>query len=243
MAAWMDPTTGRRHSGTTIGQRQSGSSASDFFHPNRSSDEWAGNPLRGMDIAGAIHELEQQRFNAGLGGLQGASARFDSDMATALGGLKDIDANLLFSKATDQAGARARGSVNALRSSLGGRGINPNSGAAMGAASRITGQFNADVLGAKGNIAIANQRNSQQNAAMRASAAAQAFANALQIAEFQTGGPVGEVLADANQNMMDFNLAREGLFRAERSQQNASETDFWGGLLEAGAGVLAGGLA
>lgn len=175
--------------------------------------------------AADIAVQENARYQGGLGTLQQAYAASQSAM-------QPIDPSLLFSKAADAVGARAMGNMNALRTSLGARGLNPNSGAASGLLSRIAFEQNNGVTGAIRDVAIDNQRNRQV-------AAAQNFANAMNLANYQNS-PVSGVNLETTQNLFEGQIAREGIAAQKSSNKSASKNNLLGGLIGAGASILSG---
>lgn len=173
-----------------------------------------------------IAKTEGERYGAGLDTLTGAYNESRRSMADL------IDPNLLFSKASDAIGARSGQQLNDLRSSLGARGLNPNSGAASGMLSRLQFQREGALTGATRDIAIENQRQRQVNAALN-------FSNALNLANYQNS-PASAVMLDTYQNLFEGDIAREGIRSQRKSQQEANQTNFLGGLIGAGAGILGG---
>lgn len=176
--------------------------------------------------AADIVAQENARYGAGLGTLQqayGQSQKALSDL---------IDPSLLFSKAADSIGARAAGNLSALRTSLGARGLNPNSGAASGALQRIAYQQAGDVMGATRDVALENQRQRQV-------AAAQNFANAMNLANY-TNSPVSGANLETSQNLFEGQIAREGIKAQSKSNKAASKNNLLGGIIGAGASILGG---
>lgn len=190
---------------------------------------WAPRTTAGseMDITGranAIEAEERSRYQAGLGGLESAYTR----SSRALG--QGIDPDLLFSKAADTIGARARFNLEGLRSSLGARGLNPNSGAAQGLLNRIGFDRENALVGATRDIAIENQR-------QRHVAAAQDFANALNLAQYRNS-PVPQIGLDASLGMAEINAGIRGLQAQERMQASANRTNLLSGIIGGGLGLL-----
>lgn len=175
--------------------------------------------------AADIVAQENQRYGQGLGTLQSAYAA--SQAAN-----QPIDPSLLFSKASDAIGARAMGNMNALRSSLGARGLNPNSGAASGLLQRMAFQQGNDVTGAMKDIAIDNQRQRQVGAA-------QNFANAMNLANY-TNAPASGANLETTQNLFEGQIAREGIAAQKSSNKAANKSNILGGLIGAGASILGG---
>lgn len=171
---------------------------------------------RASDIEGE----EYGRYQGGLGVLQSAYAK-------AQGALDNTD--LLFSKAADAIGARSGMALNALRQSLGARGLNPNSGAASGMLARLMADRENSVMGAMRDTAIARQQ-----------AAAQNFQNALNLAAY-TNSPVSGAGLETEQNIFEGLLARKGIDSAAKSAKKASKNSLLGGLL-GGVGSILGGI-
>lgn len=167
-----------------------------------------------------IENEEQSRYGAGLGVLQQAYAR-------AQGSLNDTD--LLFSKAADAIGARSGAALNALRQSLGARGINPNSGAAGGILARLMAEREGSVMGAMRDTAIE-----------RANRAGQNFQNAMGLAAY-TNSPVSAVGLDTETNIYEGLLARYGAEKQVKMAKQAGKNSLYGGLI-GGFGSLLGGL-
>ena len=180
------------------------------------------------NMAGQSQGQEEARYAEGKGLLTSAYA----DSQKALN--SQIDPNLLFSRASDAVGARSIQSLNNFRQSLGARGLNPNSGVAGGALSRLMFQNDATLTGATRDIAIENQRNRQV-------AAAQNFANALNLAGY-TNAPVSGVGLETEQNIFEGLLAQNGIAENRKSAKEAAKANEKAGWIGAIGGV-AGGLA
>lgn len=179
-----------------------------------------------MNRANQVDAEETKRYEGGLGVIQDAYASSKKDLSTLL------DQDLLFSRASDAVGARAGRGLESLRSSLGSRGINPNSGAAGGMMQRMMMSQQGQLIGAKRDIALENQNVRHRNAAVN-------FANALNLGQYQNS-PVSVAGMDMSTNIFEGNLAREGIASMERSQKRASK-DAKMGSLGGGALGLAGG--
>lgn len=176
--------------------------------------------------AADIVAQENQRYGQGLGTAQQAYGQSQSVLS------QMIDPSLLFSKASDAIGARSVGNMNALRSSLGARGLNPNSGAASGLLSRMAFDQNNAITGATRDVAIENQRQRQVNAA-------QSFANAMNLANY-TNAPVSGANLETTQNLFEGQIAREGIAAQKSSNKAANKSNVLGGLIGAGASILGG---
>jgi len=145
---------------------------------------------------------------------------------------QQVDPNLLFSKAADEIGARGKAALQNIRSSLGARGLNPNSGAAQGMLSRLIFQQQGALTGAKRDIALSNQKERQVNAALN-------FANALNLSGY-INSPVSGIKYEAQQSIFEGNLAREGLAAQERMQRDANQTNLLGSILGGVGGIIGG---
>lgn len=176
--------------------------------------------------AGDIEAEEYRRYRSGLSGLEGAEA----EARTALS--RGINTDLLFSRAADAGGLRARSAMDRLRASIGSRGIDPSSGAAGGLLARIGLQQQSDIVGAKRDIAIEDQRVRQVNAA-------QMFANALQLAQYRNS-PVPTIGLEAGMGIMELNQRERSEQRADATARSASRTNFISGLLGGGLGLVRG---
>ncbi len=177
------------------------------------------------DLAGGIEDEEVRRYQGGLDTLTSA---YDESQKVLKEG---IDTDLLFSRAADSVGARARSSVGNLRTSLGARGLNPNSGAAQGLMNRIGFESSNALMGAKRDIAIDNQKQRQVAAAMN-------FANALNLANYRNA-PVGGARLEATQALMEYSLADRGVGAQERAARSAERNATMGTIFQ-GVGTLAG---
>lgn len=177
------------------------------------------------NLAGLIEDEERARYQGGLSTLVDA---YNQSSATLNQG---IDPNLLFSRAADSVGARAKGNLQALMQQMGARGINPNSGAAMGMLQRLQFEKQGALVGAQRDVAIENQRQRQANAVVN-------FQNALNLANYRNS-PVGGQRLEATQNLLDFHLADRAVGAQERATKDASRNSMWGTLFQ-GAGTLAG---
>lgn len=178
------------------------------------------------DLAGEIEGEENRRYQGGLAGLTEAYRASRETLG------RDIDSSLLFSRAADAVGARARGNLDALRRSMGARGINPNSGAATALLQRADFEKQNALVGAERDIGIENQRRRDVNAAIN-------FANALNLANY-TNAPVSGVRLDATQNAFEGGIALQGIEAAQQSNRRANRTNLLGGLLGAGSSLLGG---
>jgi hypothetical protein len=165
------------------------------------------------------HE-ERRRQGVALGGLESEFAGLKDSLS------KGIDTSLLFSRATDATGLRARGMMDRLRQSIGGRGIDPNSGAAGGLLSRIAMQQDNANVGAMRDIAIEDSRD-------RAARAGQLFTGALNLFQARNQ-PLPSALLDTALNQSELDLAREGLASQERMTKDANKKDFFSGLIKGG---------
>ena len=194
------------------------------FTPDKENPGWGTDPKSGVDpwdlnteealIAQArrAEDVELQRYEEGKGILSQAFQESRTKLNT------DIDANLLFSRASDSVGAQSKRNIESLRRSLGGRGLRASSGAAQGMLSRIAFQKEGALTGATRDIAIENQRQRQVNAAVN-------FANALNLANF-TNAPHPQAGLDVLANLTDLKLAREGLRSQERSAARAGKKNW-----------------
>lgn len=190
--------------------------------------DWAtllqGNVKRQREGAERIESEEYRRYGEGLGVAQDAYKQ-SSEVLN-----QGIDADLLFSRAADTAGARSRGLVESLRSSLGARGLSPNSGAAQGLLSRIAMSQQGELIGAKRDIAIENQRQRQVNAAVN-------FANALNLASY-TNSPVPGARLETDQNIFEGLLGMYGVNRMSEAQSKAGKQNILGSLIGGGTSIL-----
>ena len=121
------------------------------------------------DLAWRAQDIETEergRYERGLGSLIPAFQQSSNILN------QGIDANLLFARASDAVGSRARMQMNGLRTSLGARGLNPNSGAASALLSRMDFDRQNALIGADRDILIEDRK-------FRQTGAAQNFANAL----------------------------------------------------------------
>lgn len=176
------------------------------------------------DLAGGIEDEERSRYQGGLDTLTGAY----EESRTALSSL--VDEDLLYSKAADAVGARAKSSVEGLRRSLGARGLSANSGAAQGLLSRIAFEGQNSLIGAKRDIALENQRQRQVNAAVN-------FANALNLANYRNS-PVGGQRLEATQGLMEYSLADRAVGAQERATKDAGRNQLLGAGIQGGLGLL-----
>lgn len=177
--------------------------------------------------AAGMEAEEKRRYEESLGIATNAYDQSNSALS------KLIDPSLLFSRAADQIGARGAANLSALRSSLGSRGLNPNSGAAHGALSRMAFETNNSVVGATRDVEIENQRQRQVNAAV-------SFANAMNLANL-TNAPVSGVGLETTQNLFEGQLTREGIKAQKDSNKSANKTNMIGGVI-GGLSSLIGGL-
>ena len=178
--------------------------------------------MRGM--ATDIAAEERRRYSEGLSGLQGAFQQSQGVLS------QGIDADLLFSRAADSVGARGIQNVNALRGSLGARGLSPNSGAASSMLSRMMFEQENALTGAKRDIAIENQKQRYTGAAIN-------FNNALNLAEY-TNSPVPTIELEAAQNTAELGLAHQGLRAQADAQRRANRTNILSAILGGGLGIL-----
>ena len=188
---------------------------------NASGGSGPGSETDLVSRADEIEAEEQRRQREGVGVVRGA---FEESRRT----LADlVDPNLLFSQASDAVGARSKRSLEGLRKSLGARGLNPNSGAAQGLLSRLISSQEGQLVGAKRDIALDNQRQRQVNAATN-------FANALNLSQ-EINRPVSAVGLDTATNIFEGRIAREGIAAQRASADKASSDNKLGSL---GGGAL-----
>ena len=176
--------------------------------------------------AGDIARQENARYDAGAGV---ATSAYNASQKT-LGQL--IDPDLLFSKATDAIGARGVEAMNRTRSSLGARGLNPNSGAASGMLERLAFQTGNAVVGATRDVELENQKQRQTSAAI-------GFQNAMNLASY-LNSPVSGIEYENTQNLYEGQLALHGIESAKNSNAKANKSNILGGLIGAGTSVLGG---
>lgn len=218
--------------------------ASSYFGQmfGQSGTDWFGNgssgkapkPLNAMqtsenrmrDLAGNIQSTEENRYAQGIGNLQSAYASSNAALS------QMVDPSLLFSKASDAVGAKSVGALNALRQSLGARGLNPNSGAAGGVLERLMFQNDQALTGATRDIALENQRQRQVNAAIN-------FANALNLTR-EINAPVSGANLETEQNIYEGQLAKYGIDKQAKATKEAGKNNVLGGLIGAGASILGG---
>lgn len=173
-----------------------------------------------------IERTEYGRYGEGKGFAVDAFKNAQTELS------KGIDTDLLYGKALDSSGAQARSSVESLRSSLGARGLNPNSGAAQGMLSQMALQQTGQLVGAKRDIALADRETRQKNAAVN-------FANALNLAGY-INSPVPQIGLDTSTSIFEGNLAREGMANQMASNNAANKTNILGAGIGAAGSVLAG---
>ncbi len=209
-----DPSSRNRLSSSMLGAAPAPTTA-----PPRLSGEQAYSMLdqQMASKAAGIESEEYQRYGRGLGAAQSA---FDTSQKT-LSELMDPD--LFFSQASDSIGAQAGGQVDALRRSLGARGLNPNSGAAGGLLSKILFQRDQSLAGANLQSQIEAQK-------MRQAAAATNFAQALNLAGY-INSPVPQIGLDVMQNKQEQLLAREGLHNQRESNKEANRSGTFGDVI------------
>lgn len=172
-----------------------------------------------------IQNQEQNRYQQGLGTLQGAYGQSQQSLSDLL------SPDTLFTQASDAIGAQAGGQMDALRRSLGARGLNPNSGAASSLLSRI-------IFGKDQALAGANLQSKVEAQKLRQTASAQNFANALNLAGF-TNSPVSQIGLDTTQNLYEGLLTREGLHNQKQANKDANKSGIWGDIFK-GLGTAAG---
>ncbi len=179
--------------------------------PAPGSDEWF------WDEAGRIEDEENRRFGIA-----------EDALATSRDALsKLVDPNLMFSRASDTIGARAKGAVEQLRRSLGGRNIRPDYAGAQ--ARRLAADQSNALVGATTDITLANQQQRLKNAAL-------SFAQAVSVANM----PVSGVKFETGQMFMERDLTREGIQAMRDSQDKASSDNKMGSL---GGGLFSLGSA
>lgn len=205
-----------RGPGFRFGRPYDGPSSYDWFDQWRKPKEDAGPKEPSLEDtmksqAAGIEAEERRRYDQGLGTLSESYRQSQRELTSPL------DTGLLFSRASDAIGARSAGQMNAIRSSLGARGLNPNSGVASGMLSRLQYQREGATTGATRDIAIEDKRRREVNAAV-------SFANALQLANY-TQSPVSGVGLETTQNLFEGQIAREGIASQERSNKRASKAN------------------
>lgn len=176
-----------------------------------------------------LRDVEDQRFDESSAFLQG---EFDQSNADFLDSEKRLE-NLFFSQAADQAGAQAREGIGSLRTSLGSRGINPNSGLAAGLASRVATQQQNQIVGATRDIALDSSRRRAVQRSQRLNAA-------FGLANFQNQSPslLGADALGSAANVLAGREANDMAAREARKARNAQQT----GAMISGVGSLLGGI-
>ena len=178
--------------------------------------------------AGQMESEETRRYEQGLGTLTDAFRRSQEALT------KGVDSNLLFSQAADALGARGGQGLEAIRRSLGSRGLNPNSGAAQGMLQRLLMGQQGAITGATRDIGIFNQQQRVTNAGIN-------FSNATNLA-IQQQAPVSGIGYENMQNQQEAALTREGIAAGVQSNRAASKDNkngaIGGGLL----GLIGSGL-
>lgn len=184
----------------------------------------------------ALGESNLRSMSAGIGAEEnrryGQSVGTATDAYNSLRSTPLVDPNLLFSQAADSIGARSGANLEALRSSLGARGLNPNSGAASGMLQRLLFQQGNEVTGAIRDTALQNQKDRQTKAA-------QDFAAAMNLAGVQNS-PVSQIGLDTEQNIYEGQLAKYGIDKQAKSAKKAGQNNVLGGLIGAAGSVLGG---
>lgn len=167
--------------------------------------------------AGAIESEENRRYQQGFGLANQAYSDLRSTLAST------VDPSLMFSKAADAIGARSSANLEALRGSLGARGLSPNSGAASGLLQRLAFQQGNSVMGAIKDTELESQRMRQVNAATQ-------FGAALNLAGY-ANSPVPQIGLDTTQNIYEGQLAKYGIDKQAKSVKNANKTSPWDAVL------------
>lgn len=161
---------------------------------------------RGMALEG----VEDQRHQAAQGFLTGQMQRNQAGYEASEKGL----AGLFQSRAGDQLNASLTDTLRGLGQSLGGRGIDPNSGAAQGSLERIAGNYQNALTGARRDIALG----AYDRAAAQRSAQA-AYAQTLTSLMNESPSMIG---VDTLSNLAELDLTRYGIDRsAEAAHESA----------------------
>lgn len=174
-----------------------------------------------------LRDIEDQRFEDSSAFLRG---EFDAANADFADSEKRLE-NLFFSQAADAAGGQAREGVANLRSSLGARGINPNSGLAAGLASRVATQQQNQIVGATRDIALDSSRR-------RAVQRSQRLNSAFGLANFENQSPslLGADALGSISNVLAGREANDVAAKEARKARNAQER----GAVISGIGGLLG---
>lgn len=124
-----------------------------------------------------LEGVENQRFQDSLGFLKGEFQRSNEGFAADNARLD----RLLFSGAADRFGREASEGLSALRTSIGARGINPNSGAAAALAGNIGLRQQGQLMGARRDITMDSLRRRDAQRVQR-------FQQAFGLADFMNQG-------------------------------------------------------
>lgn len=176
------------------------------------------------EAAAGIEAEERSRYERGMGDLETQFGALQSTLS------KGVDKSLLMGQGFDATGLRARTMMDRLRQNIGGRGIDPNSGAANGLLARLALQMDNANMGVMRDVEIEDARQRQVNAG-------QLFGAALNVFQARNQ-PVPTALADMGLNVAEMNLAERGLQRQERMTNKASKNNLLAGLLGGGLGIL-----
>lgn len=167
--------------------------------------------------AEGIEAEETRRYEQGLGTMMDAYRHSQGEIA------KSLDPGLLWSKASDNIGARSKGALESMRRQLGASGRQPS----QGLLSRLMMSHEGQLLGAERDITIHNKEK-------RSALAAQSMGDALKLA-IQQQAPVSGIRYENAQNLFEGQLTREGHQAGVASNRAASKDNKMGSL---GGGAL-----
>ncbi|MCP5065898.1 MAG: hypothetical protein GY946_04965 [bacterium] len=138
---------------------------------------------------------------------------------------------LRFSQAADSAGRGAAEGLSRLRSSIGARGLDPNSGLAAGLARGIADKQSGQVIGAQRDIALESER-------LRRDQRLQRLSGAFQLGNFRNQSP-SMIKLDTLGSLTSTLFGREQSEEQKQAARNAAKAAKTGALI-GGAGKLAG---
>ncbi|MCP3975968.1 MAG: hypothetical protein GY720_15920 [bacterium] len=116
-----------------------------------------------LSEAFSLADVEDSRDREALDFERGEFESFNRDFE----GRQDRLSRMFRSQASDQIGAQAREGFRGLRGMIGRRGLNPNSGTAAALADRIAGRQQGQLIGARRDIALDEERRRRDHALTR----------------------------------------------------------------------------
>lgn len=174
----------------------------------------------------SLRDEEDRRFRGESSFLTGEFNRANEDFAS-----QEERLDRLFrSRAADQIGAEARSGLRNVRSLIGSRGLNPNSGLAASLAADVASRQQGQLISARRDIALDSARRRTQERARR-------LTSAFGLSEFRNQSP-SMLGLDAIGATLGVQRAREQEANAKSAAKKSRGDALLGGAIQGGLGLI-----